>query len=134
MGYGLPGAKSVVSREETVRNLAEMRSLAATLTTARWVWIVMYPIGVAPAPALQALPQPRLTVRNEDILAVGEVLRGQPEPAVDLVPLFGNPPAPELLLADGVHPSLAGHTAIAQAFVERLSATYFRPRHSQSGA
>jgi lysophospholipase L1-like esterase len=39
---------------------------------------------------------------------------------VDLWETFGDPPKPELLLPDGLHPSLAGQGAIATAFVEQL--------------
>ena len=41
---------------------------------------------------------------------------------VDLVPIFGQPPKPEFLLDNGLHPSLAGHQAIAKALIERLTA------------
>jgi lysophospholipase L1-like esterase len=38
----------------------------------------------------------------------------------DLWEVFGNPPEPEFLLPDGLHPSLAGQKAIAAALVKRM--------------
>jgi acetyl esterase/acyl-CoA thioesterase-1 len=39
---------------------------------------------------------------------------------VDLQALFGEPPDPALLLADGLHPSLEGQKAILRAVVAKL--------------
>jgi acyl-CoA thioesterase-1 len=50
-------------------------------------------------------------------------LRDEPDPVVDLVTLFGQPPAAGLLMDDGVHPTLAGQQAIVRALVERLTET-----------
>jgi lysophospholipase L1-like esterase len=41
---------------------------------------------------------------------------------VNLQDVFGLPPDPALLLPDGLHPSLAGQTAIVRAVVETLTA------------
>jgi lysophospholipase L1-like esterase len=41
---------------------------------------------------------------------------------VDLQAVFGLPPAPSLLLPDGLHPSLAGQKKIVRAVVETLAA------------
>lgn len=130
--YGQQPTKTSVSLEETAKNFAELRHLAETQTTARWVWITMYPMDeerVASSPSLQ---QSQLTVHNEHVTAINDIIRGQStqpsvqpvresDPVVDLEPVFGNPPASELLLPDGHHPSLAGHRAITEAFVECLT-------------
>jgi lysophospholipase L1-like esterase len=49
------------------------------------------------------------------------VIHRQPDPVVDLQDAFGTPPPPELLLPDGLHPSLAGQKTIVRALVETLS-------------
>jgi len=60
--------------------------------------------------------------RNADILAVGDIIRAQPDAVVDLQTTFGVPADPKLQGPDGVHPSLHGQQAIARAVVERLAA------------
>jgi hypothetical protein len=37
------------------------------------------------------------------------------------IALFGQPPAPDRMLPDGIHPNLAGPQAIARTLVERLT-------------
>ena len=59
--------------------------------------------------------------RNDDLAAVAEAVRRQPDPVVDLYALFGVPANPGWLLPDGLHPSLAGQKAIVTALIERLS-------------
>jgi len=60
--------------------------------------------------------------RNADIDAVNDFMRQQPEPVVDIQVALGRPPAPELQMPDGLHPTLAGHRAMAKTFVEQLTA------------
>ena len=74
------------------------------------------------------------SLRNEDLLAVGAVLRGRRcpgvddhpvrdgDPVVDIQAVLGLPAPADLVLPDGIHPSLAGQRAIARALVERLTA------------
>jgi len=58
---------------------------------------------------------------NQALRALADLVRQQPDPIVDLLAVFGDPPQPALLIDDGVHPSLAGQMTIARALVERLS-------------
>ena len=55
--------------------------------------------------------------------AVTNIAEQGHEPWVNLQDVFGLPPDPELLLPDGLHPSLAGQTAIVRAAVETLTAS-----------
>jgi len=48
-------------------------------------------------------------------------VRGQTDPVVGVQAIFGVPANPDLLLSDGLHPSLAGQKAIVRALVERLT-------------
>ena len=116
---GTQPTKTRVSIDETAKNLAELRHLAATETAANWAWITSPPSDEALTAASPYAAQFHLG--NDDLGAIAEVVRGQPEPFVDLFALFGVPPARELMLEDGIHPSLAGQQAIARALVERLT-------------
>ena len=48
-------------------------------------------------------------------------MRQLPDPVVDLQKIFGCPANPDLLLSEGIHPSLAGHKAIVTALIEQLT-------------
>jgi len=113
--------KPQVSPEETVKNLEEMRRLAAVLSDARWVWITPPTFDEERAAAYPPFRMGQSHWRNEDVLAIGDFVRGQKEPVVDIQAVFGIPVDPELQGPDGVHPSLAGQKAIARAFVEGLT-------------
>jgi lysophospholipase L1-like esterase len=118
---GSAPAKPLVSIEETAANLAELRRFIVAQSGASWVWLTP---GLADEATVAAYPpfqrgQSRWT--NADLLAVGDVIRCQPEPVVDLQAIFGDPPDVGFLSPDGLHPSLAGQQAIARAVVERLT-------------
>ncbi|MCA1718935.1 MAG: GDSL-type esterase/lipase family protein [Actinobacteria bacterium] len=113
--------KTRVSLEETARNLEAMRRMASTLTDARWVWITPPTFDEERAVAYPPFQMGQSHWRNDDVLAIGDFIREQREPVVDIQTVFGTPADPELQGPDGVHPSLAGQEAIARAFVERLT-------------
>jgi lysophospholipase L1-like esterase len=116
---GAQATKTHVSLDETALNLTELRHLAATETAANWAWITLPPCDEA---ALAASPYAaQFHLGNDDLGAIADVVRRQPEPVIDLFALFGVPPTRELMLEDGIHPSLAGQQAIARALVERLT-------------
>jgi lysophospholipase L1-like esterase len=120
--YGRQATKTLVSPEETARNLLELRDLAAAESEASWVWLTPPTCDEAVIAASPFYAAAEMQLRNDDLITIADAIRRQPEPVVDLVALFGRPPAAELLLADGLHPSLAGQQAIARALVERLTA------------
>jgi len=115
-----PLTKSLVSPEETGKNLRALRDLAETLSATRLVWIT-------PPPAIEErtteVPAGEPVWRNADLAKVANLVRdvAGEDPLVDLWEVFGEPTDPELLLPDGLHPSLAGQRAIAAALVEQLS-------------
>jgi acyl-CoA thioesterase-1 len=113
--------KPQVSPEETAKNLQVMRRIAEEQTEARWVWITPPTFHEERAGAYPPFEMGQSSWRNEDMVAVGEFIRGQEDPVVDVQALFGEPADPELQGADGVHPSLSGQKAVARAFVERLT-------------
>src|SRR5215210_3224817 len=115
-----PPTKSLVSPEETGKNLRALRDLAETLSATRLVWIT-------PPPAIEdranEVPAGQPVWRNADLAKVANLVRevAGEDPLVDLWEVFGEPADPKLLLPDGLHPSLAGQRAIAAALVEQLS-------------
>ena len=116
--------KTLVSIEETTRNLAELRRLTGLETRAQWVWLVRMPIdetrmeSYAP---FQMGPVP-FVWRNADLDPINAWFNAQPELVVSIHAAFGSPVPPEFQEPDGLHPTLAGHQAIAREFVERTAA------------
>lgn len=115
-----PRTKPLVSLEETGKNLRALRDLAETLSEARLVWMT-------PPPAIEnrvaeSSPPSEPTWRNADLAEVVRLVRevAGRDTLVDLWEAFGDPPEPELLLPDGLHPSLAGQRSITAAFVEQF--------------
>ena len=114
-----PPTKSLVSPEETSKNLRALRDLIEARSSARLVWMT-------PPPAIEARlagEDPRQPVwRNAGLAEVARLVRevAGEDPLVDLWKVFGDPAEPDFLLPDGLHPSLAGQKAIAAALVERL--------------
>jgi acyl-CoA thioesterase-1 len=118
---GSPLAKTLVSVEETARNVTAIQHLAAIQTKARQVWIIpplVIPERVTANPHFQRL---QLTWHNDDLVAIGDLLRRQLGPVLDLQAIFGNPTPPDLMQPDGLHPSLAGQQAIVKALVKHLT-------------
>jgi acyl-CoA thioesterase I len=121
---GREATKTLVSLEETALNLAELRHLAATESgSTQWAWMTAPPCNdelIAASPFWAAF---EIGMRSDDLVAIADVLRAEPDPVVDLITLFGVPPSSGLLTEDGVHPTLAGQQAIARALVEKLTET-----------
>jgi acyl-CoA thioesterase I len=113
--------KPQVSLEETANNLETMRRIAQTQTEANWVWITPPTFDEERAAVFPPFQMGQSTFRNDDVRAIGDFMREQKEPVVDIQAVFGTPADPGLQGPDGVHPSLAGQKAIAKAFVERLA-------------
>lgn len=113
--------KPQVSLAETEQNLLTMRRLAAVLTESQWVWIMPPTFIEERANTYPPFKLGQSIWHNADIVAIGNFMRKQPEPVVDVQTLFGVPAKPEWQGLDGVHPSLEGQRAIAKAIVERLT-------------
>jgi lysophospholipase L1-like esterase len=123
--HGQCPLKTLVSVEETVKNLEMVRHFGATQTSARWVWMTPARVierQIADDWFLSAFEQ---QWRNKDLdsiaAAVTEVARAHDDPVIDLQAVFGQPPDRKLLLSDGLHPSLKGQKAIVSALVDALS-------------
>ncbi len=117
---GPDAEKTEVSIDETEKNLAEMRRLAAATQDPEWVWLTRPPIDEARSNVFPGFQMGNIAFRNADVERVNAFITSQPEPVVDIYAAFGDP-ATELLGPDGVHASLEGQAAIARAVVERLA-------------
>jgi hypothetical protein len=113
----------LVSLEETLRNLAELRRLASLTTEAEWIWLTRMPIDEDRLNAYEPFRMGPLahTFRNTDFEPINAWLRQQPEVVVDYRAAWGDPPPAEFQEPDGLHPTLAGHQALAREFVTRLA-------------
>jgi lysophospholipase L1-like esterase len=120
--HGRSPSKTLVSVEETAQNLAMLRHYGATQTNARWVWMTPAAVIEGQIEAHWFLSGFEMRWRDCDLAAVAKVVQRQPDPVVDLRTAFGQPPAPGMLLDDGLHPSLAGHKAIVSTLIETMAA------------
>mgnify|MGYP005846469011 CR=1 FL=1 len=121
--HGHSAQEPLVSVEETARSLRALRHYAAAQTAAQWVWIT--PATVIEEKIAQHWwlgKGNQIAFRNEDLVAVADAVRAQPELVVDLQRVFGLPPDMALLLDDGLHPSLEGQKVIVRALIEALTA------------
>jgi acyl-CoA thioesterase I len=120
--YGPSATKTLVSAEEVEKNLVLLHNLAKSRTQARLVWLT--PAGILeeriaadPTSALLGVSR-----RQDDLDDIIDTVHKLPEPVIDLREVFDRPVRPELLLPDGLHPSLEGQQAIVKALVEHLKA------------
>ncbi len=119
--FGPEPSPTQVSIGETSRNLAEIRRLAQARGNPRWVWITPTTINDERVEAFPPFRQGGIRCRNEDIAAVGDVMRNLSDPVVDTQADFGLPANALWMEADGLHPSLAGHQIIATLLVQELT-------------
>jgi acyl-CoA thioesterase-1 len=123
--HGQCPLKTLVSVEETVKNLEMLRHFGTTQTSARWVWITPATVIEKQIANDWFLSAFEMQWRNEDLAAtaaaVTEAANAHHDPVVDLQAVFGIPADRKLLLPDGLHPSLNGQKAITRALVTTLS-------------
>jgi acyl-CoA thioesterase-1 len=116
-----PAAGPLVSDEQFRANLAAIRAHVRARGSARLVWITPPPVLEPRIDASADLADDDVSWRNTEVAAKADIVRAQPEPVVDLWPVFDGERLPELLLPDGLHPSLEGQLALAAAVVRALS-------------
>ena len=120
--HGQYPTKVLVSIEETEKNLVMLRNFAKTQTSSQWIWITPPPI-IEEKVKTYWFPEPTETMlQNKDIISVANIIRKQPDLVVDIQKFFGIPPKQELMLFDGLHPSLEGQKLIVSELVKALTA------------
>jgi lysophospholipase L1-like esterase len=120
--HGQSPTKVLVSIEETEKNLLMLRNFAETQTSAQWVWMTP-PAFIEEKVKTIWFPDPiEIMFLNEGIISVADVIRKQPDKVVDIQAVFGVPPEPELMLFDGLHPSLEGQKLIVSELIKELTA------------
>lgn len=118
---GLDPNKTVVSLSETRQNLAVLHNYVVKNTKAKFVWMTPPPLIPEKIANDWWLGSFQLAWSNENITAVANAVLKQPDPVIDLQTIFGLPPNPDLLLSDGIHPSLRGQKAIVKALITKIS-------------
>jgi acyl-CoA thioesterase I len=119
---GADPAKTLVSTEESEKNLAEIRHQVTSQLGASWVWLARPPIDDDRVAAFPGFKMGGFAMRQADIEQFNAFVRDQPEPVVDAQAALGDPAGSDLLGPDGLHATLAGQSAIARAVVETLAA------------
>jgi lysophospholipase L1-like esterase len=119
---GVDPAKTLVSIEESEKNLAEMRHQVTAQTDASWVWLARPPIDDARVAAFPAFSMGGFVMRQADIARFNAFVLDQPESVVDIPAAFGDPAGSDLLGPDGLHATLAGQAEIARAVADTLAA------------
>jgi lysophospholipase L1-like esterase len=126
---GAKPIKTIVGNEETGRNLAEMRSRAVGECEARRLWITPPAVNEEKVAAHWGLARFGVGFRNADVAQIANNVRGLGDPVIDLFSALGAPPAPALLMDDGLHLSLAGQKRIAREVIRGWSALAPSGRH-----
>jgi lysophospholipase L1-like esterase len=111
---------------EILRNLKAIRKVVTERTGAHWIWMTPSTVLLEKISAQIFMEQQQLNLSqvNADLAAVAQQVRQMPDPVVDLQALFGLPARVDLLLPDGLHPSLDGQKVILRALVEKLAASF----------
>lgn len=104
--------KTIVHREETARNLAELRSRVTRETRARCLWITPVAVNEDQVSRHWAFSRFGVRFRNDDIAEVAQIMRGFGDPVVDLFERFDTS-SPDILMEDGLHFTKAGQQRIA---------------------
>ena len=98
-----------------------IRNFAEEQTRANRIWMTPTPMIEDRMADSSFLAPQQLMWRNEDLEEVADLVRGIDDPVVGLQDVIRDPLDPELLLPDGLNPSLEGQRTIAAALVERLA-------------
>ncbi|MEV4188700.1 SGNH/GDSL hydrolase family protein [Streptosporangium canum] len=114
---------TLVSLDETERNLHTLRDLLVRRTAARWAWITPAPLDEERVAAYPHFQRAAISWANRDIDAIGKILNAQPDLTVDSRPVISRQGGERFHLDDGLHLSLAGQQALAAALVEALADT-----------
>lgn len=120
--HGPDAAGTLVSLDETRRNYGVLERCFREVCGATSIWITPPPVIEAQIIAHWFLGAFELSWTNEDLAARAGLLAGLGFQVAAVRDAFGLPADPELLLEDGLHPSLAGQELILRGVVRAISA------------
>lgn len=120
--FGGLASPTQVSLGETGRNLAAFADYASGHGKARWMWMTPPPVIESRITGHWFWTPMQTQWIAKDVAAIGETMQSLGDPVVDLRSAFAGPAGAELILDDGVHPTLQGQQAILRALVATLSA------------
>jgi lysophospholipase L1-like esterase len=118
---GAGATKTVVSRDESLANLQELRRIAREMTEARWLWMTPVPVIEERIQQYGPFRFGASDWRNDDLVPLSRAISDFPDTTVDLTSVFGVPADPRLQGVDGVHPNLDGQRAIVLALLGTLA-------------
>jgi acyl-CoA thioesterase-1 len=118
---GGKSGKTVVSIEETQRNLDFIYTLSKQIHDPQWAWITPYSVDEVRQDQNKWFAQLKLKWYNEDLMEIHQHLASKDGVVVDLKERFMNGDQKGLLMEDGVHASLEGHMQIVRELVSKLT-------------
>jgi lysophospholipase L1-like esterase len=119
--HGVSPIKTLISPDETKRNLEAIRHYAKTQTHAKIVWMTPASVLTGRISRDAFLLPLQITWRDEDLRAVADIVRALPDPVIDLQTVIGVPPNPMLLQSDGLHFSLEGQIETTKELIKTLT-------------
>ena len=112
----------LLSHRETARNVRLLRGVVRRAGL-RCAWLTPPPFMPDRVAADAAMRERGVSWSLADVATKAAIVRAQRSGVIDLWPAFGEPVDGDLLLADGLHPSLAGQQAILSALLARFPGT-----------
>lgn len=113
-------ASRLVSRSETVRNLAELRARALPSDSSHWVWLTPTPVDEGRLAAFPFFRAAGITWSSADIAELSAAIPAGHDPVIDSAPAVAAAGA-HAFIEDGVHPSITTHEALAARVVVNLT-------------
>jgi acyl-CoA thioesterase I len=115
--HGRHPTKTLLTPDETGRNLEQLRALMLDQTQARRLWLTPPPLLEARIETHWFPVSLQQRWKNADLERVVQCINQLGDPVIDTRAAFNGPLEP-LLLEDGLHPSLAGQSRMARMVVE----------------
>jgi acyl-CoA thioesterase-1 len=118
---GGKNGKTVVSIDETKKNLDFIYAMSKEIHDPQWAWISPYPVDEVRQDQNKWFAQLNLKWYNEDLMEIHQHLASKDGVVVDLKEKFTNGDHKALLMEDGVHASLEGHVQIVRELIAKLT-------------
>jgi lysophospholipase L1-like esterase len=116
-----PISKPIVSDVETDANVRAFRAFVTTDPSIRHVfWLTPPPPHEELLGRNELVASAQLSIRYADVARKAALIRRLPDDVVDLMGVFGTPPASDHYLPDGVHPNLEGQKIILRTVLTSL--------------